>query len=1419
MEEDEDVYVAQLREVFDACDTSNTGKLNRAQLAELCDKLQLDTQSDALIAHLMGDGNEEVDFETFKEGFVTILSNDMDFSVADEILSETEDDVSISVSLNPDIEDEVSPKYVRNGKRYGRRSRPDLEHSLAYSETDYSSHMEIKSPIELSRNSERGEPAGRQENDLDGIITQSIAEDVDNDLLDEAEELEEDPPSKEKLAALEIPRNETFEGAGEMNSSMGVLENTSTEKDQVQKIWDDVGVGEDGYLDIDELAIVCEHIGMEDMDKEELQNLFSKLDEDQDGRVGFDEFLQGLFRHEGPRTPMLSTPSVMSPAHAHKSKLGRMIPSALDDPYHRTATPSIYVQMQGNKLFTALDPENSGFADTDDVLEYWQSQGIHNPMEVLEALEIDMEAGKINLQDLSNALEHILVSTGDDNGVYQAALTVYQAEIKHLRSQVESVHDERDKLKADLADANQRSASMLQEIDDRHANIEKTHEAKLKAMEKKYQDKISQLQSELEMDRETLTSHAVKQRQNLEEELEVLKTDETHLRNRVEVLQKENERLDIENEKAAEKLIECQKTIHKQQRDLEGFQELEDRLAGLENNTDAISKQQIEHYENALRDYQELLRKEHDKVDELTQENELLKHQSSDRKVRRRGSKFHSSHRISRTGSIMGDYAGKHSALKRSGSSSENESDMEDMETDSKPPSEDRAGGDGNSNTEEEMKKMDAEFAKWEAKVESMKEQHNEELEDMKEKLERQLEEAKVKFEREFVDMEEKYQVKIIEMEDDFEKERETLRESLEKEKEQINQQLTELEKVLETEREELKAHFEGEKLELQNKSEIEKENLRRQMEAEFQDELDEKLENLRLKLEKEKDKEVSAMEKELEKERQESEQKIKKLQEELELKLKNNKEDIESFYKKERDELELQLQEKIAELESILQDGEVGLQGQLKEDFHELLERHKEELEENYHQEKELLMENLNKEREELQDAYEQEKSELRNSVSDEKDELLNKMKKEKAELMERFKKDKAAMDEKFRQEKKKLTDRHNKEKEQWKLEVDKDKRRLSQDLQKDKDKSIKQLKKEKSELENQLKKEREKFKMERDEMEIKFNFELDALRENLTMEKEDLEQAVREEIEETIRQEVKRDFDNELAQVKEDMEEEKAELTAEREELELQLKAAEIAKEEAVTSATLQSQQAIPDQLEATQASYQELFQQHSLLEGTVQGLEEKLRLADERLEHSQTTVGILEAQIGMIETERDKLKKDLDDANKRFMELQMQMSISESQHAREMQRVKAKQQEELVKEMQHLQQEMKEMEKQLKDAQKMLQYKEDQMKQAVKDSQDTESNETKLMRQQKEEAEKKYKKTRSLLNEYMKKLKEQLSKSTRSDVLVKELYIENSKLQKALQLTEERQKHAERNSYNLIEKNHAYLGLLKKVCPAAV
>ena len=55
MADDEDVYVAQLREVFDSCDLNGKGYLNRDEVIDLCQKLQLDDQIPALLKQCIGD--------------------------------------------------------------------------------------------------------------------------------------------------------------------------------------------------------------------------------------------------------------------------------------------------------------------------------------------------------------------------------------------------------------------------------------------------------------------------------------------------------------------------------------------------------------------------------------------------------------------------------------------------------------------------------------------------------------------------------------------------------------------------------------------------------------------------------------------------------------------------------------------------------------------------------------------------------------------------------------------------------------------------------------------------------------------------------------------------------------------------------------------------------------------------------------------------------------------------------------------------------------------------------------------------------------------------------------------------------------------------------------------------------------------
>ncbi|XP_069394155.1 ninein-like protein isoform X3 [Paralichthys olivaceus] len=115
-------YVAQLKAEFDSCDTTATGFLDREELTELCQKLQLDAHLPLLLDTLLGNRTyARVNFEEFKDGFVTVLSRSLDFSTS-------EDDSSY---LEPGVPEEVKPKFVKGAKRYGRRSCPDSKPDAA----------------------------------------------------------------------------------------------------------------------------------------------------------------------------------------------------------------------------------------------------------------------------------------------------------------------------------------------------------------------------------------------------------------------------------------------------------------------------------------------------------------------------------------------------------------------------------------------------------------------------------------------------------------------------------------------------------------------------------------------------------------------------------------------------------------------------------------------------------------------------------------------------------------------------------------------------------------------------------------------------------------------------------------------------------------------------------------------------------------------------------------------------------------------------------------------------------------------------------------------------------------------------------------------------------------------------------------
>uniref|UniRef100_A0A3B4ZY35 Ninein-like n=1 Tax=Stegastes partitus TaxID=144197 RepID=A0A3B4ZY35_9TELE len=232
-------YVTQLKAEFDSCDTTATGFLDRDELTELCSKLQLDAHLPLLLDTLLGGRSySRVNFEEFKEGFVSVLSRSLDFSTS-------EDDSSY---LEPAAPEEVKPKFVKGTKRYGRRSRPDSTPEAA-----------------LTCDSEDSPPCRTEASDSSPIGVRRA--------------------KLRRATSLESVEVSSSEGEDLLFVSRCGQVSPGRQQEEVE-----LGVGGGRHV----LTAVCDHLGLQHLHTEDVDVLLRKLDADLEGRVSIREFKKVL---------------------------------------------------------------------------------------------------------------------------------------------------------------------------------------------------------------------------------------------------------------------------------------------------------------------------------------------------------------------------------------------------------------------------------------------------------------------------------------------------------------------------------------------------------------------------------------------------------------------------------------------------------------------------------------------------------------------------------------------------------------------------------------------------------------------------------------------------------------------------------------------------------------------------------------------------------------------------------------------------------------------------------------------------------------------------------------------------------------------------------------------------------------------
>uniref|UniRef100_G3T9Y3 Ninein-like protein n=1 Tax=Loxodonta africana TaxID=9785 RepID=G3T9Y3_LOXAF len=567
-EEEENHYVLQLKEFYSSCDTTGTGYLDREELTQLCLKLHLEKQLPILLQTLLGsDRFARVNFQEFKDGFVAVLSSNPSHGPSGEENS----------SLEPAVSQAVVPKYVNGSKWYGRRTRPEL----------------------YTCGTEDGHSADQQaQASLSSQLCHATS-------LQSVESFKSD----EEADSAREPQSELFEAQGQLRAwspkVLGSPQELSsptfdTPQSQAQVIWEELGVGSSGYLSAQELAVVCQSIGLQRLEKEELEDLFKKLDRDGDGKVSLAEFQLGLFSHGPASLPESSTPI----------QLSRPWPDfqAVEESGCRTTTTSSLVSIcSGLRLFSSID-DGTGFASPKQVVTLWAQEGIQNGKEILQNLDFSVDE-EVDLLELSWAFDNeLMMVTGVTQ---QAALASYRQELTYLQGQMEQMVKERDKARQDLEKAEKRNLEFVTEMDDCHSAMEQLAERKIKHLEQGYHGRLALLRSEMEMERELLWQQTSRQRARLEEDLAALRREEACLREKLALALKENSRLQKEIFEVVEKHSESEKLVLKLQNDLEFV--LKDKLEP--QSTELLSQE--ERFTEILKEYEVKCKDLQDHNDEL----------------------------------------------------------------------------------------------------------------------------------------------------------------------------------------------------------------------------------------------------------------------------------------------------------------------------------------------------------------------------------------------------------------------------------------------------------------------------------------------------------------------------------------------------------------------------------------------------------------------------------------------------------------------------------------------------------------------------------------------------------------------------------------------------------------------------------
>ncbi|XP_057715306.1 ninein isoform X5 [Corythoichthys intestinalis] len=557
---EQDQHEERLKEVFDSFDASGCGSLCPEELADLCVSLHLEDAAPALLDVLLQGRDrltDRIDFDQFKDALILALSSGFEASQAQQ-----------EVSSRPESPD-IKPKFVKGSKRYGRRSKPELVNTIPeFIQGPHNQDEDITRSEDTQDNCDATIPRKRERWNADETSTEEYEAEGQLHLWNPDE-----PSTPQGCAA-------------------------ATLKEKLQQACDELAISWYGCAGHSQMLALCDYLGLE-ISADVLHGLNG------DGWINVQEFVSMVLKYNKPATPSASTP--------YRQLKRQHSTQPFDEAGRRIAASSALMSSIGMRLFSTLD-DGTGFTPVESIIDSWMEEGIENGSEILKALNFSLE-GKLSLSDLSTALESELLAT--KNGIHRVALASFKAEIRHLLERIDGELREKEKIRSDLERVERLKSQLATEVDEHHSSIEKANHLNLRKLEEEHREKLAAVRLELMKEMDLIRQQAAQQREELEAEVDKIKEEESFLREHLSISIKENRRLEMDLMDCGERLMEAQNQVTKLRGSLDNV--LKEKFGDLDPGS-ADFLMQEERIKQLRLGYEAQCRKLQDRVDELLSE-------------------------------------------------------------------------------------------------------------------------------------------------------------------------------------------------------------------------------------------------------------------------------------------------------------------------------------------------------------------------------------------------------------------------------------------------------------------------------------------------------------------------------------------------------------------------------------------------------------------------------------------------------------------------------------------------------------------------------------------------------------------------------------------------------------------------------